>query len=192
MTNPRNVAAYILDAVGEEISSYRLQKLLYYADAWFLVANGERPLFAEAPIAYENGPLIYSVWKLHERQFKVAAANFAQHRAELSTEEMDVIDEVLRYYGRFSTKELVDRTHAEAPYKEAWAKHPHNTRMSISLMREFYSEQLVASDQHPAIRTLTRTYLPATEFIDLADEENGEPPAELVAAYRSRRGRSEA
>jgi uncharacterized phage-associated protein len=46
MANVHDVAAYILEKVGEPISTMKLQKLVYYSQAWHL-AWDEEPLFFE-------------------------------------------------------------------------------------------------------------------------------------------------
>jgi hypothetical protein len=50
-----DVAAYILEKKGE-MSAWRLQKLVYYSQAWSLVWD-ERPLFDEPIQAWANGPV---------------------------------------------------------------------------------------------------------------------------------------
>lgn len=44
MTHVNNVARYILENVESDLSTMKLQKLVYYAQAWSLVWD-EKPLF---------------------------------------------------------------------------------------------------------------------------------------------------
>ena len=49
---------------GLSLSPLKLQKLLYYEQAWSMVFFGrEQTLFAEAPQAWVNGPVYPSVYQ---------------------------------------------------------------------------------------------------------------------------------
>ena len=52
----KDVAAYILKKCGN-MSHMKLQKLMYYAQAWSLVWD-EEPLFPERIEAWVNGPVV--------------------------------------------------------------------------------------------------------------------------------------
>ena len=73
------------------VSPLKLQKLLYYAQAWSMVFFGrQRQLFADVPQAWVNGPVyptIYNMWKNR---------NMCEHLtpADFETTE-DVMDEAL-------------------------------------------------------------------------------------------------
>ena len=51
-----DVAAYILERQGS-MTTMKLQKLVYYCQAWSLVWD-ERPLFDESIEAWANGPVL--------------------------------------------------------------------------------------------------------------------------------------
>ena len=66
----KKVARYIaLSLLTKQmtVSPLKLQKLLYYAQAWSMVFFGrQRQLFADVPQAWVNGPVyptIYNMWK---------------------------------------------------------------------------------------------------------------------------------
>jgi uncharacterized phage-associated protein len=59
MANVRDVAQYILEQQGQ-MTTWKLQKLVYYAQAWSLVWD-ERPLFDDRIEAWANGPVIRSL-----------------------------------------------------------------------------------------------------------------------------------
>ena len=62
-----DVAAYILDKRGK-MSTWKLQKLCYYAQAWSLVWD-EEPLFEENIEAWANGPVVPRLYRKHQGQF---------------------------------------------------------------------------------------------------------------------------
>jgi len=55
MANVRDVAQYILGKVGQT-STWKLQKLVYYSQAWHSVWEDE-PLFDAGIEAWANGPV---------------------------------------------------------------------------------------------------------------------------------------
>ena len=56
MATAHDVAAYILQKKGE-MTAMKLQKLVYYSQAWSVVWD-ERPLFHEKIEAWANGPVV--------------------------------------------------------------------------------------------------------------------------------------
>ena len=63
-----DVSKYIVDELGE-ISTWKLQKLVYYCQAWSLVWD-ERPLFGSSIEAWANGPpACRDLYSLHKGQY---------------------------------------------------------------------------------------------------------------------------
>ena len=64
-----NYLIYLSEMIGEPLTNMKLQKLLYYCYAWFLVdKNNEEQLFDEEIQAWQYGPvipLVYDVYKIH-------------------------------------------------------------------------------------------------------------------------------
>ena len=118
MARVYDVAKYILNKVGT-VSTWKLQKLCYYAQAWSL-AWTERELFPEDFEAWSNGPVCPELFREHKGLFIVNDADLKSGNPEALTEdEKDTIDVVLRDYGGMSPYELRELSHSEAPYKEA-------------------------------------------------------------------------
>ena len=111
-----DVVAYILQKCGE-ITTMKLHKLLYYAQAWSLVWD-EKPLF-KAPIqAWVNGPVIPTVFLYHKGMYSLSEISSGNPDA-LSTEQKETIDSVIDYYGEKSAQWLIELTHLEEPWIEA-------------------------------------------------------------------------
>jgi uncharacterized phage-associated protein len=89
----------------------KLHKLLYYAQGWHLTWSGQ-PLFRERIEAWANGPVVRKLWvdEKHDRGRPRAQA--------LDGNQLLTVDYVLDRYGRFSTKDLVRRTHTEDPWRD--------------------------------------------------------------------------
>jgi uncharacterized phage-associated protein len=116
MTSAHDVAAYILQGTGS-ITAMKLQKLIYYSQAWSLVWD-EAPLFGEQIEAWANGPVVRELYEEHRGAFRVES--WSKGNAErLSSVQRETVDAVLAYYGRMSSQQLSDLTHLEDPWKEA-------------------------------------------------------------------------
>lgn len=113
-----DVAKHIIELQGE-MSAMKLQKLMFYAQAWSLVWD-EEPLFDGEFEAWANGPVLPSLYQFHKGKFKVDASCFANGKPEsLSEEQRDTIDKVLEFYGNKSAQWLSNLTHQERPWLEA-------------------------------------------------------------------------
>jgi len=134
-----DVAAFILLRQGE-MTAMKLQKLVYYSQAWSLVWD-EAALFEESIEAWANGPVVRSLYNRHQGRFKVTEWNGDPKR--LSTTQRDTIEKVLEFYGPMSSQTLSDLTHQEAPWREARQGLGPTDRgsrvISLASMVEYYS-----------------------------------------------------
>ncbi len=116
MASVHDVAAYILDKQGS-ISTWKLQKLAYYSQAWHLVW-AEKPLFQDRIEAWANGPVAPSLYNQHRGQFSVSKWRKGDS-TRLDDREVKTIDRVLGSYGGLSGQQLVSLTHNEEPWLQA-------------------------------------------------------------------------
>lgn len=121
------------------LSPLKLQKLLFYAQAWYAANTGER-LFEDDIFAWKHGPVVEEVY--HEyKQYG------SQNLAELITKDItedtslaDTLKSVLNVYGNMSAYELVARTHKE----EVWRKNyeASNKLMPFDEIRKAFKRKL--------------------------------------------------
>ena len=138
-----DVASYILKKSGP-ITTMKLEKLCYYAQAWSL-AWDEVPLFNEDFQAWANGPVCPALFDTHRGMFLVDADYCEQVKnstAIFTDDQKETIDTVLKYYGDKSPQWLSDLTHSEEPWKIARGSTPIgaqcNTIISKESMQEYY------------------------------------------------------
>lgn len=106
------------DTGGEYITHLKLQKLLYFSQAWYLGIFGES-LFEEPIQAWIHGPVCPDVyhelksydWHPIEKQYGESVRGAPQ--------VLDLLEEVWMEYGIFSAKELERMTHEDPPWIEA-------------------------------------------------------------------------
>jgi uncharacterized phage-associated protein len=116
MANVFDVAAYILGKAGP-MTHMKLQKLIYYAQAWSLVWD-EAPLFPERIEAWANGPVCPDLYYAHQGEFTVTKEPKGSAKA-LKDIERETVDAVIKHYGHKTAHWLSDLTHRENPWKEA-------------------------------------------------------------------------
>src|SRR5690349_1985396 len=112
-----DVADYFLFRAKKEskkISNKKLQKLVYYAQAWTL-AMTNKPLFSEKIEAWIHGPAIPSLYKKFKKYGSkpISLDQLSSKQPSLSSNE--VLDEVWRVYGKYDANYLEILTHQEDP-----------------------------------------------------------------------------
>ena len=144
-TTAKAVADFFLNFVhkhGDVLTNLKLQKLVYYAQAWHLALKG-KPLFDDEIQAWVHGPVVPSLY-----------VRFKKYRWEVVTEKPNWPDlpdpvckhlvEVFSVYGKFSAWDLERMTHQELPWQnarkgltlDAEGKHP----ISHKDMQHFYAK----------------------------------------------------
>src|SRR5579863_176862 len=115
MASVHDVAAFIIEKLGP-MSGVKLQKLLYYSQAWNLVWE-DKPLFRARIEAWANGPVVPAVYARHRRTFEVRS--WDGNSDALSDLEKENVSLVLDFYGKKSSFELSQLTHSECPWLDA-------------------------------------------------------------------------
>lgn len=142
----KDVVAYLLDAVGS-LQQLKLQKILYYCQAWSL-AYDRGPLFNDEIEAWAAGPVVASVWRAHPYE-SVVSSDSDGDASNLSPTQRALVDAVYERYGNYTGTELSNLTHQETPWREARHGCADGERSSRIItqdaMRAFYSGLLEAT-----------------------------------------------
>lgn len=113
-----DAAAYILKK-GGAMTHLKLQKLVYYSQAWSLVWD-EKKLFAEPIEAWANGPVVPRLYNRLRQTFEVTNKVLGCGNPDrICGRQKGTVDVVLNYYGDKSSQYLSDLTHMEDPWKNA-------------------------------------------------------------------------
>lgn len=165
MNNNRNisdVAKYVGLSVlqkGMEVSPLKLQKLLYYAQAWHAVFfKKENTLFDDLPQAWVNGPVypaVFVQYRYKNMRDQLTERDFAGNEdvegelrrlakvLSFSNDEVACLDSIITLYGAKSQDELVAITHSERPWAEARAGllpfESSNNVISLDTMYDYYN-----------------------------------------------------
>lgn len=140
MPSVHDAAKYILAKQGT-MTAMKLQKLVYYSQVWSLVWDDEA-LFPEKIEAWANGPVVRELYDIHRGQFNITKWPCG-NEANLSADQKNTVDSVLRFYGPKSSQWLSDLTHRESPWadaREGFAPGERGNReISLAAMAEYYS-----------------------------------------------------
>lgn len=192
MANAHDVAAHIAANYGT-VDTIKLQKLVYYSQAWHLVAH-DRPLFQEPIKAYKHGPVVGALWYTHRGMRSVTSNDFvSETTGGLLPLEAEVVDAVLSAYGSLTKWQLVELTHRERPWVDAWDNCEYDDRISHAAMMQYYatiaaSPREVIDSPVPVIRSAFVSYVTnrdltaLTEDLDVPDDVSG-----LLAAFKAAR-----
>lgn len=142
-----NFILFLNDKSGKkDLTNKKLQKLLYYSQAWSLVIK-KKPLFKEDFQAWVHGPAIPSVYK----EFRLFGFSPIKKEikkddfAPLTEDEKDIISEVWRVYGKYDASYLEILTHNENPWLKARkGRFPYEASKNIiekSVMKEYYEQK---------------------------------------------------
>lgn len=145
-SSPKEISAWFISHTdrdaGDLITHLKLQKLLYYAQAWALVLL-DKQLFSEDFQAWAHGPVIESVFYLY-RDCGWDPLPYPTIEVVVDSDVNDHLSEILDVYGDFSAKHLEKMTHMEAPWREARGGLPPEARsnavISKESMRSYYKE----------------------------------------------------
>lgn len=116
MASAHDVAAYILQK-QPGITTWKLQKLVYYAQAWHTTWSGQ-PLFGEPIEAWANGPVVPALYRQHRGEYTRTGWPSGDP-GRLSEYQRAVIDGILGFYGGKDGQWLSELTHAEPPWINA-------------------------------------------------------------------------
>jgi len=147
---------YIITKVAEgsdSINNIKLQKLLYYVQAWYL-AFYRKPLYNENQNfqAWIHGPVSRDIFnRFSITKSLYSSIGYENIREEfdmnsLDKDELDHIDVILETYARFSGTQLENMTHDEKPWIKAREGYSPSSRCTVTINNEdiinYYASRL--------------------------------------------------
>ena len=152
--SPDDIANWFLAAVdrdaGDSITHLKLQKLVYYAQAWALVLL-EDDLFDENFQAWIHGPVLPSLYsRFAEYRWEALPSPPSEWDVEFDPDTTDLLLDVYNNYGGLHARKLEELTHSEPPWLNARnglsPDQPSNAVISKTDMATYYSSLLEFSD----------------------------------------------
>jgi uncharacterized phage-associated protein len=151
MLTCQNVADYFIwlaNSTGSFVSNLKIQKLVYYTQAWHLAINGV-PLFEEDFEAWVHGPVIPSLYhELKVFSWKPITKDIDEEQLNtvLTGDTRSFLEEVAEAYFSCDAYELERMTHSEDPWLRARdtlpLDSPSNTVIQKEWMKEYYGARV--------------------------------------------------
>lgn len=152
MLSAMKVADFFIEIAQNENEEFmtplRLQKLLYFAQGWSL-ARYNRPLFAERVESRPLGPVVREVYNKYAIYGKRPITQPESQLDDLSDDDLSLLLDVYREYGRFTASALVDMSHDTEPWQSAML-FGQNAEITAEKMQRYFSslpKQLPSFDE---------------------------------------------
>lgn len=126
MAKVKDVARLFIDIAGQQaengqgdgMTNLRLQKLLYFAQGWYMARYG-KPLFTAPIEAWKLGPVVPTIYGEYQHCGNSPIHDDPPAEDAFTAEEFELLMDVVREYDRYSTSALIDMTHENGT---PWAK----------------------------------------------------------------------
>lgn len=157
--NALDVSRYVIEYSNQKeygISNLKLQKILYFIQAFFLISkeNGS-PCFKEKIEAWDFGPVVPEVYREYKQYgssdiptmtsyIEFDEENIWNSRRKLygdhviAEEDAKRINAVVDQFSRYSATDLVTLTHNQAPWENAYVPH-RNNEITKEAIKEYFS-----------------------------------------------------
>jgi uncharacterized phage-associated protein len=146
MTSAKEIAKYIIKSLP--VDNLKLQKLLYYSQAVYLVLHDKTPLFSEMIEAWDYGPVVPPVYHEYKKYgFDVLPHLDESVTIDLSSDEIEAVSLVLGYYGEMSSLELVNKTHQESPWKDSYQPGVPSHEIPLDAIYDYFKENLIFNEE---------------------------------------------
>lgn len=144
MLTARDIANWFLSR--ESMTHKKLQKLCYYAQAWYCALYSEiEPLFDDTVEAWVHGPVIPTLYPIYADYKWNPIPKAEVDESKFSQQALEILEAVYNTYGEFSGDELEALTHSERPWQDARGNlkswETSHTPISRVSMKEYYGKK---------------------------------------------------
>ena len=150
MKNINQICDYVILRFKQDedipLSNIKLQKLLYYIQAWYLAFNDGKKLFEGNFQAWVHGPVNRQIYdRFNSSKYLYSDISLSDVKdinviEKLTSEEISHVNSVLDVYSPFSGIELEEMSHKEDPWINARTGYSSNQRCEVEIDNEFLGE----------------------------------------------------
>lgn len=158
----------------------KLQKLLYYVQAWSLAWRDE-PMFPEEIEAWQYGPVIEPIYQEYKHfGYDPITEPESGNASALTADEMSTLVAVVEEYWKLAGTTLADLTHSEPPWVEARKGLPDDARSRRVISKDSIKRnyRAYASFGHPSRSSLIKDGDPLTA--EVIERGSGEALQALI------------
>ncbi len=143
MNNAQNIAKWFLSR--DSMTHKKLQKLCYYAQAWYCALYDGTPLFQDEIQAWVHGPVVVSLYPVYADYKWNSIPQLEFDDSGLTEDCIGVLEAVYNTYGALTGDQLESLTHSEEPWNAArGGLEPWETSanpISCDIMRGYYRKK---------------------------------------------------
>ncbi|WP_392532905.1 Panacea domain-containing protein [Nostoc sp. C117] len=169
MLNAVNIAQYFLEKGEGSVTQLKLQKLVYYAQGFYLAKIGN-PLFPEVIYAWDMGPVLVELRREYGAYGNRPIPTASILPLDFSIEKNTVryLDNIWICFGRYTAIQLVKMTHREQPWIEAYQGKRSSAIISQETMKNYFSMRLNELEEVAASNSI---FCEDSDILDLSDLE---------------------
>ena len=139
--NALDIAAYIVvctEEVDSDVSTIKMQPLLYFCQAYFLIKKGE-PCFIDNILATNNGPMVSCVWNKFKKFgtdiIPKSYISYHLNRNPILKYDEYLINDVLYKFDDWFACQMLDIIFDQKPFKVALKR---NKPINIKAMKKYF------------------------------------------------------
>ena len=149
---------YLSNRDKKSITNNKLQKLVYYAQAWSLVFNNKK-LFNDPIEAWIHGPAVRKLYLQYRNMgFGPIQKDIDEKTIIIDKKDKAILDEVWTIYGKYDAEYLEILSHCEQPWQDTreglQVYEGSSNEITRESMKQFYSAKLkkIQEEQNVRIR----------------------------------------
>ena len=141
-----DVCKYVIDYSNEKeygISNLKLQKILYFIQAYFLIKQPSRCCFEDKIEAWDFGPVVPKAYRKYKQfgssdiptiiDFEKSDSNDC-----ITGDDKNLIKTVIDKFADYSATDLVGLTHKQSPWIDAYIPHM-NREITPEAIKEYFN-----------------------------------------------------
>lgn len=141
-----DVCKYVIDYSNEKeygISNLKLQKILYFIQAYFLIKQPSRCCFDDRIEAWDFGPVVPKAYREY-KQFgssdipTIMDFEKSDSNGCITGEDKNLIKTVIDKFADYSATDLVGLTHNQSPWIDAYIPHM-NREITPEAIKEYFN-----------------------------------------------------
>ena len=140
-----DVCTYVIEYSNEKdygISNLKLQKILYFIQAYFLIGKNDHvPCFKDKIEAWDFGPVVPKAYEKYAEygSSDIPIAKNEENEGEILGEDKKLIRKVIDKFSVYSATDLVSITQRQGPWLDVYEPYKTNEIM-IDEIRKFFAD----------------------------------------------------
>ena len=118
-----DICCYVIDYSNQKdygISNLKLQKILYFIQAYFLISNPSRCCFEDRIEAWDFGPVVPIAYRKYKHFGSSDIPDAVSDNNVIAADDKELIKSVIDKFADYTATDLVSLTHSQAPWIDAY------------------------------------------------------------------------